>query len=814
MKRIILITLIALKCSFLINAQETPDFIKKYEPSTGLFSKELISSSINAELINPDDFEGFYKRGILNLQNGLFAEAIESFRKLILPVPDIVGATEEIAEPYYYIGLCKAQMKEYDSAMYYYNKALELMPAYPEAYNERGVLKIQNNDYKGAAGDFEKAIQYDNSFAFAHYNLAYLVYLSGNKRGSKKILRKMNRKFEEFHGSRMLLGLIYFEEHKLHMAEGQFTEAIKINHEVLIAFYLRGLTRMVLGFTSGGYPYLLSAYIDLDLANKLDPEFPMAYELKGLIDQAQGNYALAAENRFLSLIYRMQDSTLQAMASPADWIKLDIAKIYFDSANITREDRNITQAYFMDFSTMNEFEKNRHIRKRPELNPRNELTAKIQLLQYIQEEQIDSLTALLPKVLVFDSTSMHVLAIKAAILCEDGKTEEGLALIDKLISQNPENAYLRLLMGNQQSAVSRYEEAIEEYNKALEIAHTYTDLFLQRAKAYAAMEQYDSTLADVEMYLQFYPENAYAWYLGGFANYNLDLPGAAIKMLDKCINIDPAYFPAYHFKALSYLLKNEKQKAIQSFSPLVYTMGPLGLYMRGEFKMTELNDPEGALSDFERANTYNPPSGFLYEAMGDAYRKMDKMNYAVHFYNEALACDSSDASPLIKIGDLHSHRKTYDKAIMSYEKALETDSVNMYALSGLGYCLVQVEDYNRALGCYLDATRLDTTDATAYGNTGWCYYLLGDIDQCIAYSEKAIALDSTSHFARFNIAFAVLHQGDYEKAQILYKQSYYRASADKEWDPEGAIADLQDLIEKGIMAEEAKAVLKEIFGVE
>ena len=102
-----------------------------------------------------------------------------------------------------------------------------------------------------------------------------------------------------------------------------------------------------------------------------------------------------------------------------------------------------------------------------------------------------------------------------------------------------------------------------------------------------------------------------------------------------------------------------------------------------------------------------------------------------------------------------------------------------------------------------------------YAELGWTYYRMGNFEKSIANSEKAVSGDSLIMYARYNVALAYLCLGQPDKAKEIYLQS-------KELDErlaqgsgiQGAIGDLQELIDKNIRKEDAAMILKSIFTIQ
>ena len=76
-------------------------------------------------------------------------------------------AYAKTAEDYLESGNTKYNQQDYKGAIQDYNKAIELNPSDAEAYNNRGNAKDILKDYRGAIQDYNKAIELNPNYAVA-----------------------------------------------------------------------------------------------------------------------------------------------------------------------------------------------------------------------------------------------------------------------------------------------------------------------------------------------------------------------------------------------------------------------------------------------------------------------------------------------------------------------------------------------------------------------------------------------------------------------------------------------------------------------
>ena len=113
---------------------------------------------------NPKDYQLIYSVGLsyVNLQN--YSEADKYFDKLLY--------VQEKPEIFFIQANIHKQLKKYDTAITYFEKAIKLNPNFSEAYNNLGNVKKRIGKIDEAISCFKKAIQLKDNNILAYFNLA------------------------------------------------------------------------------------------------------------------------------------------------------------------------------------------------------------------------------------------------------------------------------------------------------------------------------------------------------------------------------------------------------------------------------------------------------------------------------------------------------------------------------------------------------------------------------------------------------------------------------------------------------------------
>lgn len=136
---------------------------------------------------------------------------------------------------------------------------------------------------------------------------------------------------------------------------------------------------------------------------------------------------------------------------------------------------------------------------------------------------------------------------------------------------------------------AKYREAIESYNKAIELNPRYANAYLYRGNAYEAIEEYDQALEDYNKACQLNPMDLFAFKNRGGLYKKLKLYDKALKDFERAIQLDPLYESPYEERGNVY---------------------------------AEVKNYDKALDDYAKAIELNPKYGFTYESRAKVYRKL------------------------------------------------------------------------------------------------------------------------------------------------------------------------------------------------
>jgi tetratricopeptide (TPR) repeat protein len=175
--------------SFLVSCkkkQEQPSV----NPAQNPYSNESIFFQVKQELAkNPNDPDALYHLADLYDRNSQYAEAIETYKKVVKLKPDMGYA-------YFKIGTAYDRLNQPDKAVSSLKEAAKHMPGYAVIYNNMGVAYGRMGKLNEEVAALKKAIQLRPHYTSARFNLGVTYLKMKDKKAAMKEYEEL-QKFDE-----------------------------------------------------------------------------------------------------------------------------------------------------------------------------------------------------------------------------------------------------------------------------------------------------------------------------------------------------------------------------------------------------------------------------------------------------------------------------------------------------------------------------------------------------------------------------------------------------------------------------------------
>lgn len=235
-----------------------------------------------------------------------------------------------------------------------------------------------------------------------------------------------------------------------------------------------------------------------------------------------------------------------------------------------------------------------------------------------------------------------------------------------------------------------YDQAIQDYSRAIERDPKYSVAFNGRGSAYHAQKDYDRAIQDYNDALRLNPNFASAFNNRGIAYYDKRDYDRAIEDYDQAIRLDPKYAAAFNNRGNVYRDKRDYDRAIQ---------------------------------DYDEAIRLNPNYALAFNNRGIAYRSKRENERAIQDYDRAIKLNPKYAAAFNNRGNVYRDMRDYDRAIQDYDEAIHLNPNYVLALNNRGRAYNEKRQYDRALADYEAAGRIDPASASHFRIARAFFYL-------------------------------------------------------------------------------------------
>ena len=359
---------------------------------------------------------------------------------------------------------------------------------------------------------------------------------------------------------------------------------------------------------------------------------------------------------------------------------------------------------------------------------------------------------------------------KAIELFDKGLYKKALKYFNSKLKDTPLDDLIWKYKGETLAKLGNFKEAINCYNKAIEILPDYMteSLWILKGKALIKSSEYDHAIDCFNYALKVKPDSETA--------KNEKETAIKLKIAENKKQAVKSISKKNIVSWKQQIAENKKQ-AVKSVSKKL-SSDPIEL-LRNRIVQRENNDEfKQKIREFEQEIKKNPNNSNLWSDMGNQYLRLEKYDLAIKCYNEALKLDPTQFFYKLNKGSAYLLSERYHNAVECYQEALSMNpndlnlktiltvamkkvaemSPSIYDYDKLeeylknfsqssinfhnrGLEALNMHQYDRALNFFDEALRINDKDANALFQKGNTYYFQSEFKEAIRYFNQIIELN-------------------------------------------------------------------------
>jgi tetratricopeptide (TPR) repeat protein len=311
--------------------------------------------------------------------------------------------------------------------------------------------------------------------------------------------------------------------------------------------------------------------------------------------------------------------------------------------------------------------------------------------------------------------------------------------LESLLPQFQLSAEDNYKMGNALLSGNYYDQAILEYEKAIELSPKYAEAWHGKGISLKRLQQYELAIKAHEEAIRLKPDYAEAWNNKGLSLSKLNRFDEAIIAYEKAIKINPKYINAWNNKGVLLRKSNRFDKAVTTY---------------------------------EEAIKLNPEHARTWNNKGFALAKWEKYDDAIIAYDKAIELDPNYVLAWYNKGISLRKLGRYEESIAACDKAIKLNPSYIKAWKNKGNSLKKLGRYEEAVAACDEIIKLNPSNASALYNKACYCALLNNLEEVINNLKKAINLDK-GYISQANIDpdFDLVRNNERFKQLLLVQQS-------------------------------------------
>jgi tetratricopeptide (TPR) repeat protein len=359
--------------------------------------------------------------------------------------------------------------------------------------------------------------------------------------------------------------------------------------------------------------------------------------------------------------------------------------------------------------------------------------------------------------------------------------------------------------------ISRYAEAIEMYQKAVELKPDDYWIWKQMGWAYSNMG--DNTNAEQAL-IKAVEQAKSDWYytnLGNFYRDRLKDYGKALESYQKALGITPGYLDAYSQIGRMYYNQNKYVEAEGYFKKEI-EVAPDSAKAYNDYGsfLDDLSRYAEAIEMYQKSVELKPDDYWTWKQMGWAYSNSGDQVNAERVLIKAAELARSDWY-YTNLGNFYRDElKDYGKALENYQKALAVSPYYLDAYSAIGWMYYTQDKYKEAESYYKKEIEVAPETSQAYGDYGFFLDNISRYTEAIEMYQKAVELKPDDYWTWKQMGWAYSNSGDKANAeQALVRAAELAEKVSNSW----YLANLGDFY-RSEMGDDKKALQNYLKAIE
>jgi len=339
------------------------------------------------------------------------------------------------------------------------------------------------------------------------------------------------------------------------------------------------------------------------------------------------------------------------------------------------------------------------------------------------------------------------------------------------VEKSPNKARPHTNLGEALVNQKRYDEALTNLLKAIQIDPNYIQAHLNLGVLYGKQGETDKAIEQYHKTIQIKPNFAKAYNNLGVALTKLDKTDEAISSFQKALQIDPELIDAYMNMGVALAAQNKNDAAIEYFNNALQLNPNL---VRAQFLLGDAllkrGQIERGIHHIEIALQIDPDYAEAHNNLGGELLRQGKFNEALEHLDRSLSINPDLAEAQNNVGIILIQQGKLNAAINHFHAALRIDPEFALAKNNLQRALAIRDSMDTEFGNVQKQLDAGPDNPVLHYKMGNLYLGKGELSKAIGEFEKSLSLRPEFPEARSNLAMAYAADRQYDRALAEFQK--------------------------------------------
>lgn len=527
-----------------LNIGRTYSLLGDYQNSLKIYDLAISSLvEVDGEPIPYCACKAYTGRGMTFLSTGKFDEAIQDFKQALALDASYVDAQQGLVIAY----LVTENFAEAHLAV---DALIESAPSSSEVLNYKGLIFQAEGDYETAISFYEEALELSgegNANALFNRGRAYLI--NGRTDDAIGDLRRLTTLTPDNPSAWSALGIAYSNQSNWGKAIESFNQAISLDEESYRDHNLIASAYRYTGRQSEAIKILKESI-------KINSSFYLSHKNLGILyaDISQPEDAVIHYEQALDIIAEIIDLPDNNDEVLLLGCELDVVSEENCQLQVLSENERLVQLDMYGQLFVKDLEEEK-------MNVKTSLSSSYRVLgdvEYYQNQNYDEALAFYQKAVENWGSNTLALMRRGSVYSTLGRSTFALEDLNRAITLGLGNrsnlAQAYIVRANIHNQLGNYNESIEDVNASLDlsVSASNSDAWTIRGISYLNQGVYKSALEDFEISIRIEPDNPANHFYKAATLRKLQQYQEAIEGFNLAIDLDPDYDWAYFHRGLVY----------------------------------------------------------------------------------------------------------------------------------------------------------------------------------------------------------------------------------------------------------------------